>query len=681
MSPLVEELKRTSDRIEGDARADELRTTQAGLLDAGMRLKSLADKIAGQQAYLLIFGPLKSGKSTLMNAISGTYVSEVTSLPAYPCLVYVRHGAKAFTVTNYDGKEASFDDAQSLETAIADGHTCLAEKIREKEQSGETFDPGVDYPEAIRRVDIRVPINDLVESSTVMVDTPGLYSRMKFGYDLMTREFRDSAACAVFVVKTDNLYLEQVFAEFNDLLDLFSRIFLVVNIDGSKRDLRPDGSLQPSLESQNPERIIDAFETLAMDAQLKDALDDGRLRIYPIDLLNAAANHLQSAAGEDTDENEGTFQAFRSDLTEYLNSNEYFLAFMRDSLRQGATICRETRGHCGPESLEIFARNQESLASEVAVTEGKLAAVEKFNAIDHGKAFQLRREECEAKGSKVVESFDRTLPNAVEEAVSRWSESDDSLQALFQNYCAPLVQELAARVDEDSARYVQGLVGTQSGGADFSLEALEAIETLGISLPDVGKSAGAGSRDTQRRDLGGFDIQIDSIPVKRSFIDWLLFRKQEVVRRKLLGEDGDLTQSISASAKRRRLGEEGFEAIRQLCLAGLRQVQAGIPVDSAAHAMRGYSTSYAAELDRRMESLRSEQAAELQRLQTRIDSDAQITKALEGLRKVSDTMEERISELEERFHCGEAVGEEDDGEGAPKEKLLNASSLLGSIAS
>jgi ribosome biogenesis GTPase A len=39
---------------------------------------------------VLIFGPLKSGKSTLMNAIAAAYVSEVSSLPAYPCLVCVR---------------------------------------------------------------------------------------------------------------------------------------------------------------------------------------------------------------------------------------------------------------------------------------------------------------------------------------------------------------------------------------------------------------------------------------------------------------------------------------------------------------------------------------------------------------------------------------------------------------
>jgi hypothetical protein len=58
----------------------------------------------------------------------------------------------------------------------------------------------------------------------------------------------------VFVVKTDNLFLEQVFAEFNQLLGLFSRIFIVVNVDCGKARPAPDGSLQPSAESQSPER-------------------------------------------------------------------------------------------------------------------------------------------------------------------------------------------------------------------------------------------------------------------------------------------------------------------------------------------------------------------------------------------------------------------------------------------
>ena len=210
-------------------RSDALGCSLAILNDARAHLRSLLDKLRRQQAYLLIFGPLKSGKSTLMNAISGSYVSEVTSLPGYPCLVFVRDNEKAaYSMTRYNGRESSFDDKVVLADAVLEAHHTLAQEIRAAEERGESFDPRTTFPEAIRRIDIQVPVPALAESSTVLVDTPGLYSRMNFGYDVLTREFRDSAACAVFVVKTDNLFLEQVFAEFNQLLGIFSRIFIAM---------------------------------------------------------------------------------------------------------------------------------------------------------------------------------------------------------------------------------------------------------------------------------------------------------------------------------------------------------------------------------------------------------------------------------------------------------------------
>jgi signal recognition particle receptor subunit beta len=296
LTPFAKSLDSVRTGIKDKGDAEVLQRPLAAFSDIHHRLESLINKVAEQQAYLIIFGPLKSGKSTLMNAISAAYVSEVTSLPAYPCLVHVKHGEDySFVATRYSGEKLKFSDNASLQFLIKQSHETLAARLREVEEMGEKFDPGVHYPDAIRRVDVAVPTRNLRDSLTVMVDTPGLYTRMKFGYDLMTREFRNSAACAVFVVKTDNLFLEQVFEEFNQLLDLFSRIFLVVNIDTNKRDLDPDGSLKPSLESKSPGEVIRAFESLVMSAPLRRAQQEGRLKIYPIDLLNSAAIAMKGA--------------------------------------------------------------------------------------------------------------------------------------------------------------------------------------------------------------------------------------------------------------------------------------------------------------------------------------------------------------------------------------------------
>src|SRR5690606_38148080 len=93
------------------------------------QIDSLVRKVAAQQAYALIFGPLKSGKSTFMNALSGSYVSEVTSLPAYPCMVYVRYSDEpGFEVTQYDGRSMKLKQREALDEILATGHQELMQR-------------------------------------------------------------------------------------------------------------------------------------------------------------------------------------------------------------------------------------------------------------------------------------------------------------------------------------------------------------------------------------------------------------------------------------------------------------------------------------------------------------------------------------------------------------------------
>ena len=93
-------------------------------------MQLLSQKVSEQRAYVLIFGPLKSGKSTLMNSIAGSYVSEVSSLPAYPSLVFVSHGDKPeFLLTDYEGKTETYErHGQRSAKRIDTAHSQLAEQ-------------------------------------------------------------------------------------------------------------------------------------------------------------------------------------------------------------------------------------------------------------------------------------------------------------------------------------------------------------------------------------------------------------------------------------------------------------------------------------------------------------------------------------------------------------------------
>ena len=139
--PLLEPLTKATQTLAADA--DTAATeVLAELRDLHTQVDSLITKVAEQRAYVLIFGPLKSGKSTLMNAISASYVSEVSSLPAYPCLVFVSHGeTPEFIVTDYNRKQRNYTDISTLSQRLDVAHHELAKHIREAEDSGELFDP------------------------------------------------------------------------------------------------------------------------------------------------------------------------------------------------------------------------------------------------------------------------------------------------------------------------------------------------------------------------------------------------------------------------------------------------------------------------------------------------------------------------------------------------------------
>lgn len=672
-------------RIERDAQEGVLRLNLAGFNEVKHRLKSLIDKVEGQQAYLLIFGPLKSGKSTLMNAISGAYVSEVTSLPAYPCLVYVRHGEKStIRLTRYNGRETNTDKV-GMEVLIDDSHSNLADRIRRAEEQGREFDPGLDYPEAIRRIDIGLAAKELNESGIVLVDTPGLYSRMKFGYDLMTREFRNSAACAVFVVKTDNLFLEQVFQEFNDLLGLFSRVFLVVNIDSSKRDLRPDGSLRPSLESQRPQKIIDAFQSLTMSAALRRASEEGRLKIYPIDLLNAASRHLQTsgvdeqdAVPEESEDEKQTetadsqakaadvsaqgellvpppkparpndFGAFLEDLTEYLNSSDYLLDLMNDSFRQGDDLRREMARHCSDDSVVRFREQQRRLQAEAEEVDEQLLAVKKLARFDWERAFEEAHADARQEASQFAEEIREELQKSLDSGIDNWFETEDCLADLVGKTWQRRMEELQKQIGEKTAALVRNTLDTRSGGARPAPEFVVALDRVRISLHDVYQQS-IQSFSVSATPAGECAIQLDaeSIPVHRTFWDRILFRSQAKVRRRLLGANG--ANALAPQKKRKRLLPEGKAALEKCAETHLKSILPRVPARSSKDFLQTYIQRFKKNFARLLQSRKAELDDAKQNLEGRIQANERISKTFENLDAAISELKSEMSLLRHKF--------------------------------
>jgi GTPase SAR1 family protein len=653
LQPLPAALEAAAKQLEQGTDKALLATPLAALNDVQARLRALVEKLGNQQAYLLIFGPLKSGKSTLMNAISGSYVSEVTSLPGYPCLVFVRHAERQrFSVTRYNGRETVFANGTVLKDVIDDSHVALAHQIRATEGRGEAFDPRTHFTEAIRRIDIRLPVQTLGESSTVLVDTPGLYSRMNFGYDMLTREFRDTAACALFVVKTDNLFLEQVFAEFNQLLGLFSRIFLIINVDSNKRDLQPDGTLLPSAESQHPEKIIEAFTTLSMAGPMRAAYDEKRVRIHAVDLLGAASSFLTGQRnGESAEHPErAAFDAFLSDLTDYLNSSDYTTAFIRDSLRQGSTLCDEACAAATSDPICQLLEKQEALTTQMRELDERIEATDRLLKADWDSTFEKVRAENSRSIAAAARVAAERLGMEMRSALDKWYETPTSLKALEVKRWNPLLTEAGNSLAEQTRTRVRNLIGTSLGGAEPAASIMTDLHAVGFRL---GSAAHAGQTALTTEDNTAAyagEINETDVPVRKSFVDWLLFRSQATVRRRLFGED--LTQQIEPEIKLQRLPDTTRDALRQVID---KTIAAKFPVSPTKYSealLNDYIAKFCADVLSGLKQLREQLVKDRADRQTPFEINAKILEALGELDAKATAVAAGLSALAQKENVG-----------------------------
>jgi hypothetical protein len=676
--PVLEPLDRFAASLGQTQDGTPARSVLPALLDLRHQLRALAEKVERQQAYVIIFGPLKSGKSTLMNAMSAAYVSEVTTLPAYPCMVYVSHAeTREFVLARYDGTAETLTDVATMRGTMRAAHAELAEAIRACEARGEEFDPAQHLPRAVRRVDVRTPAEQLAGSGAVLVDTPGLYSRMKFGYDLMTRECRDAAASAVFVVKTDNLFLEQVFAEFSDLLRLFSRIFLVVNLDSSKQDLQPDGRLGPSLECSDPQQIVEAFERLAMNAALKEARDDGRLRIYPIDLLRAASERLRAAsapsaeaaqpaatsadgteppaegqaemvAGEPPAEATADFSRFLGDLTEYLNSTDYLVAFLGDSLRQVRGLMDELRALATGEPVVALAREVDALQAERDRRVACAAALSRLSSFGWEDALAGQRDDVERLTLERSGAVRTQAGEQADGALARWFDSDASFASLLRDSLGVVLGRYRDEVAGIANEVTQTVLGSDVAVATMLRAHREDLGRSGLEIAPVARRALAGITPEPKSDVPKLDVPVAVVQVKKTFWDRLLMRSQAAVRRRVLGPDAAPEKSIPRRVKQKRFGAARImlgEVLRARFARFATETVKNAVSESFAAASAAVVGAVRAEVDAR----RKENSGALERGEDRLQLLSRTRRDLDGLLAAIEEASSAIEHLAGRY--------------------------------
>lgn len=662
VEPVLEPLSKVEQVIARTTDGAGVKVVLPELRDVRHHLRALIEKIREQHAYVLIFGPLKSGKSTLMNSICASYVSEVTALPAYPCLVHVSHSERPqFRVTRYDGTEESFNNQSVLHEVVEGGHAALTKRLREVEETGEEFEPSIHMPSALRRIDVNLPAEELATSGAVLVDTPGLYSRMRFGYDRMTRDFRNAAACAIFVVKSDNLFLEQVFAEFTDLLDLFSRIFLIVNLDSRKSDLAANGELVPSLEREDPNKIIQAFRDLAMSAPLRQAVDDGRLQIYPVDLLNAASVRIRVAAGQDVaDARVEDYKRLSDDLTDYLNSSDYLREFLSDSLRRATGLLHDAVCLLEHKTFDELDRQVEVLRGECRKVGETKEAIDRLEAIDWTSREKATRDLMAGELNTQIQEIIKTAKETLKKAVDSWWEDDTSLNDLIKGSLRSHKKRAADQFVLWFKSIVHSEISKGFAGLDTSGQLDSDLKKVGVDLSNIGRSVLAATK--LEKEVPGKDPQLnmDEIPVRRGFLDWLLFRSSARIRRLIFGKQESPDKPVSAAVKAKRLREEAREMIEKQSFDDFVSLWSDEIRALPSLYLDAYFKVLNEHLSALFKKLAFETAKKIGRLEEQIHSGAVVTEQVESTIDALDKTEELVEELISKYGVTNVTDEEDD---------------------
>jgi hypothetical protein len=301
---------------------------------------------------VLLLGPLKSGKSTLMNILAKSpKVSQVDPRPSYPCFVEVSHSdesepsCRLYKDIDSDNKKP--DEKLTLKDTRDKLDILLDNYIKNKVISYRLLKTTINLSNSNKEL--------------VLIDSPGLYfGNSASGYNWKSSDYLKKADVAVYVVRIEQLFTAQVndhIKEIGEDLDAFTKMkfFLIVNGTRKAVVVNDDG------EKEDYDQIehSDEFKTYLHKHVLDEGISGKIAQEKTMEMGFADFNEewfnvwpLGEAGGK------GPKSEILTNLVEYLNKN------LIEVKKQNLTHAYETRqtefkGCCGEviNCLNVFHNN------------------------------------------------------------------------------------------------------------------------------------------------------------------------------------------------------------------------------------------------------------------------------------------------------------------------------------
>ncbi len=632
-------------------------------------LAVLLERVAKERATVFVFGPAKAGKSTLLDALAGACVSEVSILPSYPCVARVRHGAGESTrLLRFDGSSEDLADPAALALVLQRAHHELAARVRATLAAGEAFDPARQLQHAVRRVEREHAAELLARGALELVECPPIHAPLFPSYAEMTLGEPDHARAGILVVRANQLCDDAVFDGIEELLAAFERLILVINLDERARELSRAGELAASPEREDPTRLIAAFEELSTSEPLARAVQSGRVPVLALDLLEAARARRHGAEEVPSPRPRARFQDLLQELSRVLDSHESFRALQRSALRRAQDLGGEARALSELPGLNELCARRAAAERERAALQTVQRALLRLGSRaraqwESAELFEGLRLRLAERGGLRARELAQALDAPIARALEDWFASQGSLATLIESGFEPRLAGARAELARSLERVLreereeEREEGRKREGKEQRKLVADPALLSAAARTDLDEARvsffalfapGLEAARVSGPPAGPRPLDVQAIPVRPKLGQRLAWRDADEVRRGFFGPPEAPTTPLSSAEKARRLGAEARVAMQRSAVERAHAILAEEAARAARVLVEGLLTAFLAELERTVAREHARLVEPLAALAARLAELTQLADALAALAPACARAETALLALGER---------------------------------
>jgi hypothetical protein len=231
-------------------------------------------------------------------------------------------------------------------------------------------------------------------------------------------------------------------------------------------------------------------------------------------------------------------------------------------------------------------------------------------------------------------------------ALDRWFQSGDSLKQLEEEYWCPLLVHAGLQITEENTAHLISAASGPFGGAQLAHEAVEDLHRIGINLGALSDAALSAREPADSLEPYLITLMIDDVPIGKTVMDWMLFRRSAALRQRIYGDD--LRFPLDLATKKSRLGATGREALERMVNESIQLKFATLPVSTATLAVTAYVERFCASLDQALHQKHEQLTQARLALEKEFEANAQIVSLVRSLEKQAVATDMTLSALQKQ---------------------------------